>query len=70
MQMAENDGPSLIEMNIGTSDGLLGVIERLKPEVYQFFLEVQNGTAGLIILASAAFEPGVVWFRKLAGRRC
>lgn len=35
-------------MIFGTTDGMLGVIARLKPEVYPFFLEVQNAMATLI----------------------
>lgn len=48
MQMAENEGPALSTMIFGTTDGMLGVIARLKPDVFQFFLEVQNAMATLI----------------------
>lgn len=48
MQMAENEGPALSTMIFGTTDGMLGVIARLKPDVYEFFLEVQNAMATLI----------------------
>lgn len=48
MQMADNEGPAISTLIFGTVDGMLGVIARLKPDVYQFFLEVQNAMATLI----------------------
>lgn len=48
MQMTDNEGPAISTLIFGTIDGMLGVIARLKPEVYQFFHEVQNAMATLI----------------------
>lgn len=48
MQMPENESPALSTLIFGTIDGMLGVIARLKPDCYQFFLEVQNAMATLI----------------------
>lgn len=49
MQMTDgSDGPALSTLIFGTIDGMLGVIARLKPEVYSFFHEVENAMATLI----------------------
>lgn len=48
MQMGENDGPAVKTMIFGTTDGMLGVIATLKPEAYNFFLEVQKAMVALI----------------------
>lgn len=48
MQMAEQDGPALNTLVFGTTDGMLGVIAQLKPDVYQFMVEMENAMATLI----------------------
>lgn len=48
MQMAENEGPATKTLIFGTTDGMLGVIASIKPDAYNFFLELQNAMAVLI----------------------
>lgn len=59
MQMAD-DGPALSTLIFGTVDGMLGVIARLKPEVFKFFSEVERAMATLV--------PGVGGLKHLEWR--